>query len=292
MRITRTLVALALAAGAVGGAAALWLLGSALSAPAARAVGAAPGSLHAEPVSFPSESGSTIRGWLIRGVPGRGAVVLAHPVRANRLAMVERAEFIARSGYSVLLFDAQAHGESPGEHITFGHLESLDARAAVAFVRRELPSDPVGYLGVSQGGAAALLGPAPLTVQALILEAVYPSLREAVRARIAIRLGPLAEWLAPLLLLQVRPRLGVDPDRVAPIEGIRQIRAPLLLLAGERDRHTLLAESRRLFEAAPEPKSLWVVRGAAHVDFHRFDRAEYERRVLDFLARTIARGAS
>jgi fermentation-respiration switch protein FrsA (DUF1100 family) len=156
----------------------------------------------------------------------------------------------------VLLFDAQAHGESPGEHITFGYLESLDARAAVGFLHAQLPAERIGYLGVSQGGAAALLGPEPLAVDALILEAVYPTLRETVINRIAIRLGCLAEPLAPLLLLQFRLQLGIDPDSMAPIGGIRRIRAPLLLIAGERDRQTLLSQSQRLFEEAPQPKTL------------------------------------
>jgi fermentation-respiration switch protein FrsA (DUF1100 family) len=206
--------------------------------------------------------------------------------------MVGRAQFLRNAGYSVILFDAQAHGESPGDHITFGYLEARDAQAAVAFAHAQFPVEKLGYLGVSQGGAAALLGTSPLPVQALVLEAVYPSLREAVVDRIAIRLGPVAPVFAPLLLLQVGPRLGVAPEAIAPIEGIRHIRAPLLLLAGDKDRHTPLEESRRLFDAAPEPKTLWVIPGAAHQNFHRFMSGEYERRVLEFLARTLEASAA
>ncbi len=213
--------------------------------------------------------------------------MLAHSVRSNRLELVGRARFLQAAGYAVLLFDAQAHGESPGEYITFGHLESRDAAAAVAFVRDRIPHERIAYLGVSQGGAAALLASPPLPVDALVIEAVYPTLRDAVRDRIAIRAGPLAHLLAPLLLGQVYLRLGVAADAIAPIEGIRRIRAPLLLVAGEVDRHTRLEESRALFAAAPEPKTLWVIPGAAHQSFHAFTRVEYERRVLDFLARTL-----
>jgi len=54
-----------------------------------------------------------------------GTIVLMHGVRANRLSMVRRAEMLHRAGYSVLLFDFQAHGESPGSHITMGYLESV-----------------------------------------------------------------------------------------------------------------------------------------------------------------------
>lgn len=286
---TRILIVLLCAAAA--GVAATWILGSLLSAPARRVLGPPPSALAAEAVAFPSQSGATIRAWLVRGVPGGGVVVLAHSVRSNRLELVERALFLRRAGYSSLLFDAQAHGESSGDRITFGHLEALDARAAVAWVRERLPEEPVGYLGISQGGAAALLGPAPLPVQALILEAVYPTLREAVEARIALRLDGLAPYVAPLLLWQVGPRLGMEADAMAPIAGIRHIRAPLLLIAGDRDRHTPLDASRRLFDAAPEPKQLWIVRGAAHVNFHRAAPAEYEQRVTGFLDHAL-RGAA
>jgi len=291
-RAVRSVILLSVAGATVAGLAALWVLGSVLSAPANCLVGPPPTSLGAESVTFASDSGSRIAGWLIRGTAGRGAVILAHSVRANRLELVDRASFLRQAGYSVLLFDAQAHGESPGQHITFGYLESLDARAAVGFLRSQLPAQRIGYLGVSQGGAAALLGSEPLAVDALILEAVYPTLREAVVNRIAIRLGFLAEPVAPLLLLQFRLRLGIDPDSMAPIEGIRRIRAPLLLIAGERDRHTLLSQSQRLFEAAPQPKVLWVVPGAAHVNFYRSSPAEYEQRILAFCDETLGSDSS
>ena len=57
-----------------------------------------------------------------------------HGVRANRLVMLARARFLHKAGYAVLLFDFQAHGESSGKRITFGHLEGLDASAAVTFL--------------------------------------------------------------------------------------------------------------------------------------------------------------
>ena len=236
---------------------------------------------------FPSDSGSAIHAWLVPGRPGCGAVVLAHSVRSNRLEHVGRGALLRHAGFASLLFDAQAHGESPGERITFGHREALDARAAVDWLHTRLPGEQIGYLGVSQGGAAALLGPSPLPVDALVLEAVYPTLAEAVTARIAIRLGPLAPVLAPLLLLQVPARLGVDADAIAPIAGMPHIAAPLLLIAGEDDRHTPLAQSQRMFDAAPEPKSLWVVGGAQHVNFERAAPEEYARRVLAFLTASL-----
>jgi fermentation-respiration switch protein FrsA (DUF1100 family) len=56
-----------------------------------------------------------------------------------------------------------------------------------------------------------------------------------------------------------------------------------LVFGGGADRHTTPEETRRLFAAAPEPKRLWIVPGAAHGDFQAASPAEYRRQVLDFL---------
>jgi len=270
----------------------VWVLGERLAAPVPRSIGAAPASLPgAESIHFDSGSGSHIAAWFAAHPREKGAVVLAHAVRSSRLSMRRRAEFLYRARYSVLLFDAQAHGESPGERITFGHLEALDAAAAVDFVRGRSPGVPVGYIGVSQGGAAALLGPAPLQVDALVIEAVYPTLAEALENRMAIRLGPLGPALAPLLGAQLGPRLGLPGGTLEPIARIGEVQAPLLVIAGAEDAHTTLEQSRRLFAAAPDPKELWIISGARHQDFHRLGPAEYEARVLEFLEAHLSRPA-
>ena len=50
--------------------------------------------------------------------------------------MVERASFLRRAGYSTLLIDFQATGETKGDRITFGWKESRDVLAAVEFIRK------------------------------------------------------------------------------------------------------------------------------------------------------------
>lgn len=199
--------------------------------------------------------------------------------------MLGRARFLHDAGYSVFLIDFQGHGESPGKEITFGYRESGDAAAAVQYVRRRYPGERVGVVGVSLGGAASLVGDAVLDVDAMVLEAVYSTLKRAVENRIAIAIGDFGRFLAPLLLWQVKPRLGFDPGELSPVNRISRIRSPVLIIAGGRDARTTLAESRALFRNAPEPKTLWVIEQARHQDFHRFATEQYERKVLAFLDR-------
>lgn len=266
---------------------AVWLAGNLLSAPVNQPVGELPTDLTGRAVQFPSSSGTTIHGWLIQGREGEGAVILMHGVRANRLSMLDRARFLARAGYSVLLFDFQAHGESAGQHITFGYLESRDAQAAVDFLRATLPREKIGVLGVSMGGAAFLLASPPLNVNAVVFEMVYPTMEQAIANRLKIRLGEWAGVLTPLLSWQFKPRLGVGTGALRPIDHAGEITAPKLFIAGAEDRHTTLEESRRFFTAAAEPKELWVVDGARHDDLHALARDEYERRVLSFFGRYL-----
>jgi fermentation-respiration switch protein FrsA (DUF1100 family) len=264
------------------GGAATWIAGSEASAPAPVRIGAPPSDLPVEAVTIPSGSGSRLAGWFIPGEPHDGAILLMHGVRANRLEMVDRARFFHGLGFAVLLFDFQAHGESPGQSITFGYLEARDARAAFDFLRRKAPGERIGVDGLSLGGASAVLADPPLEADAMVLEAVYGSFDAAVGNRLAVRLGPLGRYLTPLLTWQVEPRLGFDPALLAPAARIGRLHAPLLLIAGGDDRLASLDEARLLYANASEPKTLWIVPGAGHQDFQRYARDEFERRVGDF----------
>lgn len=265
-------------------------VGLRLSSPAPTLLGLPPPGLPGiEAVQIPSASGSLLRGWWVAGTrPGGGAVVLMHGVWESRLRMLQRARMLHAHGFAILLFDLQAHGESPGRHITFGRLEALDAAAAVDFVRRSLPGERVGAVGISLGGAAALLGPEPLNVDALVLESVYPDIDAALANRLRAGLGPVAgplftPLLAPVFNLLLPPILGVRPDELRPIDHIEKVAAPLLVASGTADDRTPLSEARALFDRAPEPKRFWAVQGAAHVDLERYDPDQYWRNILPFL---------
>lgn len=266
-----------------------WAAGTSLSAPARGSVGILPADLRGRAVEFESASGATIRGWLVPGERGAGVVVLVHGVRGSRLNMLGRARFLSAAGYTVLLFDFQAHGESEGSRITTGYLESRDARAALDFVRAEAPGERVGVLGVSMGGAAALLAEPPLDAQALVLEMVYPTIEQAIDDRLRMSFGAWGVVFRPLLTSQLRLRLGISAEDLHPLDHVGRVGAPKLFVAGAEDVHTTLEESRQLFEAAAGPKEFWVVEGARHQDLHALKGREYEGRVLDFLEKHLRR---
>ena len=72
-------------------------------------------------------------------------------------------------------------------------------------------------------------------------------------------------------------------DRFSSIDAIARVRTPLLIVAGDRDRIVPLEQSRRLFERAPEPRQLVVIRGADHNDAELLDGRQLIDAVRAFL---------
>ena len=262
----------------------IYLIGTFLTKAQPTNIGSIPTDLkNTRAVSFSSKSGSKLSGWLLEAKQGRGGILLLHGVRSNRLQMLSRARFLQSAGYDVLLFDFQAHGESTGEQITFGHLESLDAEAAYDYLEDRLCNPTIGVIGVSLGGASALLGEVKEKAKVMILESVYPSIEEAIDNRLGIYMGMIGSYFSPLLTLQLEPRLGVGLNELKPIEHMKNVKGAVLIISGEIDRHTTVKESKEMFFMVKASKELWLVKGKGHIDFSETLGEVYEEKVLEFL---------
>ncbi|MFZ2171134.1 MAG: alpha/beta hydrolase [Methylococcaceae bacterium] len=261
--------------------------GEVLSRPARCTIGEAPKELKTKSVTLQTLSDESVAGWLIGGRPERGAVLLLHGVRTNRRQMLGRAKFLNREGYSVLLIDLPAHGESAGNRMTFGLREAEGVKAALRYMAQQLPDEKIAVIGVSLGAASFVLAnvyPAP---SAVVLESMYPTITEAIVNRIKLYIGQLGGYFAPLLLWQLPLRMGVSPEQLRPIAAIPSLHTPVLIASGSEDRHTTLSETLRIFQTANEPKELWIVEGAAHVDLYNFNPMAYESRISTFLAKYL-----
>lgn len=227
-----------------------------------------------------------VSGWFVNG-DGRGAVLLLHGVRADRQIMARRLVFLRRAGYSVVAIDLPAHGRSDSEKISFGPNEAKGVAAALDWMRRKQPGEKIGVIGVSLGGAAALMAEPPLRVDALVLESVFPDIDHAVANRLSGVLGPPGGWIAPVFVWVGAAATGLAPANLRPIDRIGGVRAPVFVISGAADKHTRIEEAREMFARAPEPKRLWEVAGAGHVDLCDFAPEEYQARVLDFFGATL-----
>lgn len=283
--ITIVLIILSMIAVIFSGA--ILVSGYAISTPVPRVIGNVPKDIKAEKIEFPSKSGSVLHGWLAQGASGNGVIVLLHGVHADRRSQLNRMRLLHNAGYTVLAFDFQAHGESTGKHITFGYLEGLDVLAAVNYSKQRFPNEHIGLIGESMGGAAAILAPQPLSVDAVVIESVYPDINHAICNRLKIHLGPEGCLLTPFYLALMPLVIGINESNLRPIEHINSLKAPIMVLNGALDKRTPLNEAKALFKHASNPKFFWAVKGAGHVDLLNAAPDEWKAHVLPFLAKYL-----
>jgi fermentation-respiration switch protein FrsA (DUF1100 family) len=149
-----------------------------------------------------------------------------------------------------------------------------------------LPGEPVAVLGISMGGAAALIGP-PIEADAVIVESVGADFADAVSNRLALSMGAIGRLLTPLALAALRIAAGIDASKLSPINGIARLHKPIFVMTGADDRKTTVAEARELFAAANPPKRYWETPGAQHWDLAFVGGQVYRERLLDFLGATL-----
>jgi fermentation-respiration switch protein FrsA (DUF1100 family) len=257
-----------------------------LTSPPRRTIGEVPSELAglAQPVAFFARDGIKLSGWLVPCADSTKAVVLLHGNGSSRKQMIARARLFHDAGYTALLYDARGHGLSEGKMVSAGWFETADLLGALDFLRSKGIKE-FGCLGASQGGATILLAAEqlPLEVRWVIVESVYPTISDALDRRLRMNVH-LPGWLAGALFIPfAQLRLGVSMDQVRPVDHVGKLRCPVLVAGGSADQHTLSAGTEELFAAAPKPKELWLVPGAAHVDLYGYARQEYATRIMTFV---------
>lgn len=270
------------------GLAVCWLVGEALVWPTPSRV--EPAAPPATDLRLTSTDGLVLAATYRPGRTANGpAVLLLHGNGASRAAMAQTAEVLAQAGYASLAIDFRGHGESASARHSFGLWEARDAEAALRWLKARQGGAKVAAVGLSLGGAAALIGEhGPLPADALVVEAVYPDIRHAIRNRVAaFTTAWPAALIEPLLSLQSRPRLGIWPARLSPIDAAAHYPGPVLVIGGGADRYTPPDETRALYAAFPGRKRLLFMAGKAHAGVGDIAHPAYRAALLAFLRATI-----
>lgn len=243
-------------------------------------------SLPFEIVRFHSTDGIPLEGWKMPGQPGRPWLILCHGLGANRADLLEIAQGLHAAGFNLLLFDFRAHGGSGGRVTSFGWREQRDLEGVLAFLGQQpdIPAKPYGVYGISMGAAVALIAAAhDERLAAVVADSPYPNLEDALGQHLTL-LYPLPK--VPFLwfvLATYRLRFGVWPRMVSPQESAARLSPrAVLLIHGADDMRAPVAGTERMFAAASEPKELWVIDTAQHLEGYGIAPQAYRDRLVRF----------
>jgi fermentation-respiration switch protein FrsA (DUF1100 family) len=217
-----------------------------------------------------------------------GAILIyLHGLGANRTQMLDEAALWRSYGIGALLIDQRAHGESEGEFTTMGYLETNDVQGAYDYLvaRPEVNPERIGIVGHSMGGSTAIQAMARIPeLRLLVAESTFTSLDDFVAENVEgvtglppFPFGPLVVWFA-------EREVGLDLDLVNSAELIGTIAPrPVMVVHGDQDPLIYVRNAYELYEAAGEPKELFVATGGVHGSLLESHPQEFEARVLPFL---------
>jgi uncharacterized protein len=177
-------------------------------------------------------------------------VVVFNGNAGERSLRAPLAAALNRTGFSVLLFDYRGYGRNPGSPSERGLLNDAGAARAYVIARDDVNAGRLVYFGESLGAAVAVGLAAEYPPAALVLRSPFTSLAD---------MGRLYYPLLPTNLLL--------RDRFDLLGRIGRLSCPVLIVVGYHDRIVPPDQSRRLYDAAPEPKRFVVIQGADHNDF-------------------------
>ncbi len=102
----------------------------------------------------------SISGWFIPNVMETGTILMVHGFDMNKSHMLSRANFFHNQGYSILLIDLRARGESGGLKATTGKLNGQDVEATYNWYQDNYANQfgPITFYGYSHGGRAIIFG--------------------------------------------------------------------------------------------------------------------------------------
>ena len=209
--------------------------------------------------------------------------MLCHGIGTGRRECLPIALRFSAAGYNVLCFDFRAHGMSDGQFSSVGLHETNDVIGAVQYLKQRPEVDPkrIGVVGFSMGAVATIQAAAQCAdIAAVVADSAYASFLEAVRYsfRVVARLPHFP--IAPVAMHWAKWMVHVDPSELRPVDVIGRISPrPILVTHGTLDEIVPLRHAYTLFKAAEEPKELWIVPGAHHVEARDQDPDGYFERI-------------
>mgnify|MGYP001788421615 CR=1 FL=1 len=203
---------------------------------------------------------------------GLGGVVLyLHGNGLNVGANVEHANRFHRLGLSVFLIDYRGYGKSQGDFPSESRVYE-DAQLAWDYLvkQRGIKPSQIYIYGHSLGGAIAIdLAVRHPEAAGLIVEGSFTS----ARAMVDFQAGVYRVFPIDLLLTQ----------RFDSIAKVDRLQMPVLFIHGSADTVVPTQMSKKLFDAAPEPKQFYIVPDGGHNNSAQIGGAEYLLRVRQFL---------
>jgi len=221
----------------------------------------------------------------------RGTIVYLHGVGDCKIAGMAFARSLYDEGFNIFLYDSRQHGESEGTYCTYGFYEKYDVSAVTRYLRTRKDKEigKIGLFGTSMGGAVAIQTAAiDSRISAVVSECSYTALR-IVFVDYQKRIIKLPwHFLRNIALVQSQKIANFKARLVSPLEDIKRVHVPILIVHGKNDSFIKSEYAKLLYDAANKPKKLLLIDNAGHNDVWEVGGTAYKDSVATFFKEHLA----
>jgi len=233
-----------------------------------------------ENISFVTSDKLTIRGWLLRSAKANGTVIVGHGYPFDKGNILSITTFLYPD-YNLLFYDHRYFGESDGKISTVGLNEVKDVKAAVSFVTKTFPKQPISLYGFSLSASAMLM--AQPDVKSIVADSPFADLDMMIQ-RTFSTFGPVKYPFVAFTRILGKTFFGVWPKDISPQNSVKNSTIPTFIIHGDKDSQ-IPVENSKIIQEQNKDIELWIVAGVDHGQAHALKQKEYEKRVKNFLKR-------
>lgn len=228
----------------------------------------------------------SVVGWYFRGTR-REVVVVVPAAGGTEADLIPYVKFLHAAGYTVV---ATYSANNPRFGINWGLLKRKFALATA----RQLKSDgfdKIAVLGISEGGAGAILAHAEQPIfSAIIVDSTYANLATMLMRSPSMR--KLNPAFSATVLWEAGWMFGRSPYAISPQNAAAKLGGcPLLVIQNRGDPLTPPADGVAIRNAAGSGAELWIAPSDGHGDAIYEAPNEYAAHVVNFLNATFGPAA-
>lgn len=196
-------------------------------------------------------------------------------------------DYYLKKGFSMLLIDARAHGESEGEYIGFGCLDRIDALGWINYMINRCGEDiDILLHGTSMGGATVLMASGldlPKQVKGIISDCAFTSPKYVFTHVLHTMYHMPAFPIIPVANFINKKKAGYGMDECNSAREVRKAKVPILFIHGDADFFVPCYMCDEIYENCASPKYKLIVKGASHAESYYKDPDTYEKYLNKFI---------
>lgn len=241
---------------------------------------------NSEDVSFKASDNLLLKGWLFE--PKRQKVIifvsgiLDNRTNAGYYGIILTKELLDK-GYSVLMYDTRARGQSQGN--VRGKNEELDVIAAVAFLKQKgFEAKNIGIISFSSGASSTLMAIDKINDIGPVVVDSAPAVFKTVIDNILINEQHIPQFLMPGVYLMTKMAFGVDIASIRPIDHLAKVpNRTFLYLHCVNDTSVPPENSKELLAKSNAKSKLVLFPTGGHIETYKKNAELYRKEVFSFL---------